>query len=121
MSLSYTLRLLSISLASFFLVYTLLGAALNLAAPRALRYATKAANSASSFGARRASSFLFAYRLAPLCVAGLAIFLFCIPSFLWLEPSASAEEVGIPCLVLAAFGALICIWPLVRVGKVLAG
>lgn len=121
MNLSYALRLLSISLASFFLVYTLLGAALNLAAPRALRLAGRLANSVARSGAKRASSFLFAYRVAPLAAAVLAVFLFCIPSFLWLEPPASPEEVGVPCLVLAVLGAVICVWPLARVAKVLAG
>jgi hypothetical protein len=120
-NLSYALRLVSISLASFFLVYTLLGAALNFAAPRALRFAARVANSVSRSGAKRASLFLFAYRLAPLAVAGLVVLLFCIPSFLWLEPPASAEEVGLRCLALAALGALICMWPLARVATILAG
>jgi beta-lactamase regulating signal transducer with metallopeptidase domain len=100
------------SLASFFLVYTLLGAALNFAAPRAISFA-------ASLRAQRASLFLFAYRLAPLALASVALFAFCIPSYLWLEPPASSEEVGLPCLLLGALGLLICMRPLVRVGRAL--
>jgi Zn-dependent protease with chaperone function len=116
-SLSYALRLLSISLSSFFLVHTLLSAALNLAAPRAIRFA---ANCGTRFGAKLASSFLFAYRLAPPTLASLAVLLFCVPSYLWLEPPASTEEVGLPCLILAVLGAAICLSPLARIAKVLA-
>ena len=116
MSLSYALRLLSISLSSFFLVHTLLAAALNLAAPRAIRFAS---NCGARSRAKLASSFLFAYRLAPLALASLAVLLFCIPSYLWLEPPASTEQVGLPCLILAVLGAAICLWPFARVGRVL--
>ena len=36
--------------------------------------------------------------------AGLAVAAVCIPSYLWLEPDASTEEVGLVCFAAALFG-----------------
>lgn len=112
MTLSYALRLLSISLASFFLVHLALSILLTLSASQAIRLAGK-------LNPKRAGSLLFALRLLPTAISCAVVLCVCIPSYLWLERPASRESVGLPCLALALLGAAICIFPLARVGKVL--
>jgi Zn-dependent protease with chaperone function len=91
MILPYPLRLLSLCLATFFLVHLILGLAALLLTPAAIRLAGR-------IRPCRAARLLLGWRLFPLggsvfLVAGL-----CVPSFLWLEPKSAAEEVGPACL-----------------------
>jgi len=105
--LSYSWRLLCLSAAVFFLVNLAAGSAVALVAPVAVRFAGRSAPS-------RAARFLLALRLLPPILAVIVVLSVCVPSFLWLEPGASAEHVGSPCLVLAALGAAVCIAAAVR-------
>ena len=55
-----------------------------------------------------AARLLFAIRLLPTVLALFAVFVFCIPSYLWLEPEAAGEKVGFVCVVTAILG--IAVW-----------
>ncbi len=114
MNLSYMLRLLCLSLCSLFLVHTALALAVSLAASRAIRLAGR-------MKPRRASGFLFGLRLLPAALASLAVFGYCVPSFVWLEPHGGIEQVGLQCIGLALLGAAICILPMAGVVKAAAG
>ncbi len=98
MTLSYPLRLICLSLACLF--------AINFAAAIAMRFfAGRAIRRAERMDARSAARFLLALRLLPaalaiFCVAGL-----CVPSYLWLEPSARTEQASALCVLAAALGA----------------
>jgi len=100
MNLSYVLRLLSLSLASFFLVTAAAGALVACFSGVAIRFA-------ENMPVASAARFLFAMRIAP---AALAIFIvagLCVPSYLWLEPESATEQVGGFCaaaaITMAAF------------------
>jgi beta-lactamase regulating signal transducer with metallopeptidase domain len=54
---------------------------------------------------RDGARLLFALRLAPPVLAGALIAGVCAPSYLWLEPRSSAEDVGLSCLLAATVGA----------------
>ena len=110
MTIAYPLRLLCLCLAAFFLVHLAVGLAVASIAPAAIRIADK-------MRPRRAAGWLLALRLLP---AGLALFLvagFCVPSYLWLEPAGTAEEVGV--WFVAAVLASAAIWGIstARVGR----
>ena len=91
MTAPYLLRLLCISLASFFLVHLALGLLVSLAAPAAVRVADR-------MRARQAERFLLALRLLPAGAALATVAGLCVPSYLLLEPAATSEEVGLSCL-----------------------
>jgi Zn-dependent protease with chaperone function len=99
MNVPYVLRLLCLCLASFFIVNALLGLGAALASRAAVRMA-------ETMRARTAAHFLFAVRLLPSAVGISAVVGLCVPSYLWLEPQATAERVGWTCLTLGLFGAL---------------
>ena len=44
----------------------------------------------------------------------------CLPSYLWLEPQASSEQIGWACLALALWGAAVCFGSVRRVARALA-
>jgi hypothetical protein len=93
MTLPYLVRLATLGLAAFFLVQVTVGLVVTMFAPRIIRTSTQ-------LPSNQAAGRLWMLRLAP---AGVAIFVvvgFCIPSYLWLEPTSS-EKVGWRCLVLA--------------------
>jgi hypothetical protein len=100
MTLSYAGRLLCLSLACFFLVHFALGLAIAAAAPRAIRMAER-------MRARSAARFLLSLRLAPAALAIVTVVGLCVPSYLWLEPDAATEDVGIACLTAALLSVLI--------------
>jgi Zn-dependent protease with chaperone function len=107
MTLPYLLRLLCLCLASFFLLHLALALAVSCFAPAAIRLA-------AGFRPRLAARFLLLLRLFP---AGFAAFLvagLCAPSYLVLEPEATAEHVGWACLGAAALGAAICTLSIAR-------
>ncbi|HKE26719.1 MAG TPA: hypothetical protein VKB88_30410 [Bryobacteraceae bacterium] len=113
MTLSYLWRLLCLSAAVFFLLNFALGAIVSLAAPLVIRLAERTAP-------RNAARLLLMARLAPAAVAALVVLAACVPSYLWLEPAASAEHVGTTCLAAAALGFLLCLAACARVGRAAA-
>jgi Peptidase family M48 len=98
MILPYLLRLLCLCFASFFV--------LNLAVSLLVRISSKSAlRFAESVTPRGAARFLLALRLLPFALALLFVGLLCVPSYLWLEPTATAERVGVFCVALGFLGA----------------
>ncbi len=97
MSLPYLLRLFCLCAASFFLVHLVCGVAVSTFAPVASRWAF-------SMRPRVAVRFLFSLRLIPVLTAAVVTFALCVPSYLWLEPAATREEVGWPFLAAAILG-----------------
>lgn len=94
----YLLRLLLLSLASFFLVYLALGLVSLAAAPAAIRLAKRTTP-------LTATRLLLGVRLFPLALSLLVVLGLCLPSYLLLEPEASAERIGLGCLIAALAGA----------------
>ena len=97
---SYFVRLLCLSLATFFLVHLALGAVVSMLAPGAVRIAER-------LRPRRAARLLLALRVFP---CGAALFVtagLCVPSYLRFEPEASVERIGLTCLVAAILGAAV--------------
>jgi len=101
MNLPYSLRLVCLCCASFFLIHMALALAARLSAGTAVRLAEHMKPQA---GAR----LLFALRLLPLLLTLIAVLAFCIPSYLWLEPEAAGEKVGLLCVIMAVLG--IALW-----------
>src|SRR5690349_4359413 len=97
MTSSYMVRLVCLLLASFFLVHLVLGLAVAWIAPAAVRIAER-------MRARSAARFLLALRLLPPILAIGIVAGLCAPSYLWLEPDAGTEEVGLACLAAALLG-----------------
>ncbi len=94
MTLPYLVRLLCLSLACFFLVHLALGLGMNLLAPVVLAWSKR-------FRASSAAGILLAARLFPPAGAVLVVAGICVPSYLWLEPEAAVEQVGLMCLAAA--------------------
>jgi beta-lactamase regulating signal transducer with metallopeptidase domain len=107
MILPYTLRLLCLCFASFFLIHTALGLAVCTAAPGAMRIG-------ESMRPRSGARFLLALRLLPATLAALAVAGLCIPSYLWLETNETTERVGLACCAMALLGMLMCAKSLTR-------
>jgi len=95
MTLPYSWRLVCLALASFFLIHSIAAVLIASATPAALRFAGR-------LRPKQATRWLLALRLAPSAIALLVIAAFCVPSYLWLEPDHTAENVGLIC-VLASF------------------
>lgn len=57
--------------------------------------------------ARRCANLLFAWRMFPLTASAAATLIFAVPSFLWLEPRAIEEPVGVIPLGLALCGLML--------------
>jgi beta-lactamase regulating signal transducer with metallopeptidase domain len=107
MILSYSLRLVFLCFAFFFLAHAALGLIAWAAEPAAIRLAER-------IRPRTAARFLFALRLLPAALGMLVLFVLCVPSYLWLEPKASAERVGLLCIAAAAAGAALWVTAAVR-------
>jgi Zn-dependent protease with chaperone function len=99
MNLSYAARLACLSLASFFFVNAVAGAAFTAGSKRLIEFSAR-------LGASSAARFLFIIRVLPALLAIFAVIALCIPSYLWLEPTADAESIGSLCVAaaLAAVG-----------------
>jgi beta-lactamase regulating signal transducer with metallopeptidase domain len=98
MILPYLLRLLCLCFASFFV--------LNITASLLVRISSKSAlRFAESVTPRGAARFLLPLRLVPFALAVLFVVVLCVPSYLWLEPAATAERVGALCVALGFLGA----------------
>lgn len=113
MNLPYTMRLLCLCCASFFMIHLALALAARLSAGTALRVAEHMKPSS-------AARFLFALRMSPLVLTLFAV-AFCIASYLWLEPEATGEKVGFFCVLTAALGILIWVLSLLRVSGAVRG
>jgi beta-lactamase regulating signal transducer with metallopeptidase domain len=108
MNLPYTMRLLCLCGASFFMIHMALALAARLSAGTAVRWAEHMKPSS-------AARFLFALRMAPLALTLTAVLAFCVPSYLWLEPEITGEKVGFVCVLLAVLGAALWASALLRV------
>jgi Zn-dependent protease with chaperone function len=100
MILPYLLRLLCLSFASFFVLNAAAGLFVGITSKSAIRFAESRASDT-------AARFLFALRMFPFVLAALFVIGLCVPSYLWLEPAATAERVGLLSVVLGLFGAAI--------------
>jgi len=98
MILPYLLRLLCLCFASFFVLNTAAGLLIRISIKFALPFA-------ESRTPRAAARFVFFLRLLPFFLSTLFVVGFCVPSYLWLEPAAAAERVGLLSLVLGLLGA----------------
>ncbi|HZW51061.1 MAG TPA: M48 family metalloprotease [Rudaea sp.] len=107
MILSYSLRLLFLCLASFFLLHALAGVAAWLAERPAIRLAEGAS-------ARSAARFLFWMRILPPGIALAFVAGVCVPSYLRYESNLAGEEVGFVCMALAVLGFLVWAFALAR-------
>jgi Zn-dependent protease with chaperone function len=99
MILPYSLRLLCLCFASFFV----LNAAVALLVRFSVSFAMRFAESRTSGAAAR---FLLALRILPFALAVLFVLALCVPSYLWLEPAATSEEVGLVCVLLGLLGCI---------------
>jgi len=112
MTLPYLLRLLCLCFSFFFLLNAACGLLLRVLSRFVLRLA----------GARRAASaanLLLALRLLPFALAALFVGVLCVPSYVRLEPAATAERVGFACLLFGGLGLLTSCLALVRAGRAL--
>jgi len=98
MSAPYAVRLFCLCVASFFVVNAGAGLLVSAASRRALRFA-------ETMRAGAAARFLFAMRILPCAVGIGAVLGLCVPSYLWFEPQATPERVGVACLALVVLGA----------------
>ncbi len=107
MILPYTLRLICLCFASFFVVHTAMAAGIWTAAPRAMR-------TGEAMRPRSGARFLLGLRLLPVTFAAVVVVGLCVPSYLWLETNESTERVGLACCAFALLGALLCADSLIR-------
>ncbi len=114
MTIPYTLRLLCLCCASFFMLHLTLAVAVRMSAGTAVRLA-------EHMKARSAARTLFLLRMSPLVLTLMAVLAFCIPSYLWLEPRMSGEKVGVACVLLAVLGVTVWVPSLVRVAGAVCG
>jgi BlaR1 peptidase M56 len=113
-SLNYTWRLLCLCCATFFLLHLALAVATRLGAGTAIRMAARMKPSS-------AARLLFFLRISPMALTVFALLAFCIPSYLWLEPEAAGEKVGLVCFVMATLGAAIWMLSIARVVSAVRG
>jgi len=110
MNAAYLFRLVCLSLASFFLVNGIAGAATALFSSAAIR-------SAQTMRPRPAARFLFILRMVPSVLGVTVVLGLCVPSYLWLEPQFAPERVGLACLLLAALAGVMCSDSLIRTAQ----
>ncbi|MFZ0638981.1 MAG: M56 family metallopeptidase [Candidatus Acidiferrales bacterium] len=107
MILPYTLRLLCLCFASFFLIHAALGLAVWTATPGAIRIG-------ESMRPRSGARFLLALRLLPATLAAFVVAGLCVPSYLWLETNEATERAGLICCAMALLGLFVCASSLAR-------
>jgi hypothetical protein len=107
MILPYLLRLLCLCFASFFVLNVAAGLLVCVSSKSAMRFA----ESRTSMAAAR---LLLGLRLLPLALAGLFVLGLCVPSYLWLEPTATSERVGLLGGLLGLLGAATWLLSLAR-------
>jgi Zn-dependent protease with chaperone function len=98
MILPYVLRLVCLCFASFFALNALVHLVVRFSSSSILRFA-------EGRQAKAAARFLFSLRMLPFAVATLFVLGMCVPSYLWLEPAATSERVGVVCVILGLLGA----------------
>lgn len=101
MSLPYAVRLVCLCLAVFYLAQLTVAATVAALSSRALARAAR-------MPARSGARFLLFLRLLPSALAAFIVLGLCAPSYLWLEPDAAAEQVGVLCLAAAGLGLVVC-------------
>ena len=114
MNLPYTMRLLCLCCASFFVIHLALALVARLGAGTAVRIAEHLKPSS-------AARLLFFLRMSPLVFSLFAVLAFCIPSYLWLEPEATGEKVGFFCVLTALMGITVWVSSLKRVADAVRG
>ena len=90
----FVLRGIAVSLAAFFLVYCLL----SLLVAGGWQFLGRL----RTVSARGLANLLFTLRITPLAASAAVTLAFVVPSFLWLEPSSTDEEIGLAPVVLGA-------------------
>jgi hypothetical protein len=110
MTLPYVTRLVCLCFAVFFLAQIAVAAVVAAFAGRALARAER-------MPARAGARLLLGLRLLPAAAAVFIVAALCAPSYLWLEPDASAEQVGWVCVAAAILGAGVCAAGLLRAGR----
>jgi Zn-dependent protease with chaperone function len=110
MTLPYLGRLICLCFAVFFLAQIAVAGIVAAFAGRALARAER-------MPARAGARLLFGLRLLPAAAAAFVVAALCAPSYLWLEPDATAEQVGWVCLAAAIFGMTVCAAGLARAGR----
>ena len=98
MILPYLLRLLCLCFASFFVLNVAAGLLVCISSKSAIRFA-------ESRTPKRAARLLVGLRLLPFALAVLFVLGLCVPSYLWLEPTATSERVGLLGGLLGLLGA----------------
>jgi Zn-dependent protease with chaperone function len=98
MILPYLWRLGCLCFASFFVLNVAAGLFVRISSKSAIRFAQSRTPMA-------AARLLLGLRLLPFALAALFVLGLCVPSYLWLEPTASSERVGLTCGLLALLGA----------------
>lgn len=112
MILPYTVRLVCLCFASFFLIHGALGLAVWTTTPGALRIG-------ESMRPRSGARFLLALRLLPVTLAAFIVTGLCVPSYLWLETNEATERVGLACCAMALLGFFVCANSLARSARAL--
>ncbi len=103
----FLFRLLCLSLASFFVLHSLLSLSIVAVAPRIARAARRMRPDA-------AARLLFRLRMIPCALSFLLVAGLVIPSFVMLEPESENEAVGALCIVAAILGSVLLIVPTAR-------
>ena len=109
----YLLRLLWLCLAAFFVIHTVVGLMVSMAAPAAVRAAQR-------MRARRGAGLLLTLRLLPATLGLTLVAGLCVPSYLLLEEGGSAERVGALCLMAAMAAAAMWTVAMVRSARAAA-
>ena len=107
MTVPYLARLACLSLACYFLLHTILGAAV-------WAFSGRVVGAVERMRPRDAARLVLALRLLPPIAALVAVAALCIPSFLLLEPSETVEAAGIGCLLAAVLAASLWVVSLAR-------
>jgi hypothetical protein len=113
MILSYTARLVCVSLAVGLMVHTLLGLAVTPMAATMMRWAER-------MRPRNGARLLLGLRLLPAAGAMFVVAAFCIPSYLFLEQEAGGEEIGWLCLGVALTAAVLAVNSAINLGQAMA-
>ena len=109
---SYSFKLLALSLAAFFLPHLVIGLAAAWLTPAAIRRAGR-------MKPRAAARFLLSLRLFPSAAALFFVAAICIPSYLRFEPAGVEEDIGLACLLAASLSLTVWSISFARAAKAL--
>jgi len=110
MMLPYLWRLVCLCFASFFVLNVAAGLLVSVLSRTAIRFA-------ASRTPMTAARVLLGLRLLPVALAALFVLGLCVPSYLWLEPTATSERVGLTGGVLGLLGAATWLLSLARTAR----